>query len=74
MATDETSAHIESLKKRRWQALGILLVGLPLAILLVKFCKAEGWNRHIYMPIAGGIGILVGQVSTVMVQRLMAKK
>ncbi|MET3521476.1 hypothetical protein ABID25_003315 [Mesorhizobium abyssinicae] len=72
--TPEQQAHIERLKKRRPQALGILLVGLPLALLLVKFCKAEGWNARIYAPIVFGIAILVGRVSTVMVQRLIAKK
>ncbi len=72
--TPEQEAHIERLKKRRPQAIGVLLVGLPLALLLVKFCKAEGWNGRVYVPIVGGIGIFVGRVSTVIVQRLMVKK
>lgn len=72
--TPEQEAHIERLKKRRPQALGIILVGLPLALLLVKFCKAEGWNARVDLPIAIGISILIGRVSTVLMQRFMAKK
>jgi uncharacterized membrane protein len=71
---EESAAHIERLKKRRWQAVGVLLVGFPLALLLVAFCKAQGWNGSVYVPIVSGIGILIGRVSTVIVQRLMAKK
>ncbi|PBC06159.1 hypothetical protein [Mesorhizobium sp. WSM3860] len=74
MYTPEQAAHIERLKKKRPQALGILLIGLPLALLLVRFCKAEGWNGRVYVPIVTSIGILVGRISTVIVQRLMAKK
>ncbi|AZO23399.1 MAG: hypothetical protein E5W38_04715 [Mesorhizobium sp.] len=74
MIKPEQEAHIERLKKRRPQALGVLLVGLPLALLLVKLCKAEGWNGRVYVPIVTGISILVGRVSTVMVQRFIAKK
>ena len=74
MYTPEQEANIERLKKRRPQALGVLLVGLPLALLLVKLCKAEEWNARVYVPIVIGIAILIGRVSTVLVQRLMAKK
>lgn len=74
MYTPEQEAHIERLKQRGPQALGILLVGLPLALLVVRFCKAEGWNPRIYAPVAFVIAILIGRASTVLVQRLMAKK
>jgi hypothetical protein len=36
--------------------------------------EAAGPSNRVYVPVVSGIGIFVGRVSTVIVQRLMVKK